>query len=186
MIQTVGLTKKFDGLTAVDNLNIHVEKGEIYGFLGPNGAGKTTTIMMLLGMERPTAGEIKLFGKDLAQNYFEIKRRVGVLSEFQYLYEDMTAREYLRFFADLYEVENPEKKINEVLGRIDLVDRQNELLSGYSKGMRQKLGMARVLLHEPDLLILDEPQSSLDPYGIKEIRDIIMEENRKGKTLFIS
>ena len=186
MIQTEGLTKKFDGLTAVDNLNIHVEKGEIYGFLGPNGAGKTTTIMMLLGMERPTAGKIKLFGEDLAQSYFEIKRRVGVLSEFQYLYEDMTAKEYLRFFADLYEVENPDKKINEVLSRIELADRQNELLSGYSKGMKQKLGMARVLLHDPDLLILDEPQSSLDPYGIKEIRDIIMEENSKGKTLFIS
>ncbi|NLA57374.1 MAG: ABC transporter ATP-binding protein [Firmicutes bacterium] len=186
MIQTEGLTKKFGNLTAVDNLNIHVEKGEIYGFLGPNGAGKTTTIMMLLGMERPTAGKIKLFGKDLAENYFEIKRRIGVLSEFQYLYEDMTAKEYLGFFADLYEVENPNKKIDEVLSRVALLDRKNELLGGYSKGMKQKLGMARVLLHDPDLLILDEPQSSLDPYGIREIRDIIMEENQKGKTLFIS
>lgn len=186
MIQTEGLTKKFDGLTAVDNLNIHVETGEIYGFLGPNGAGKTTTIMMLLGMEWPTAGKIKLFGKDLAQNYFEIKRRIGVLSEFQLLYEDMTAKEYLEFFADLYEVENPAKKIDEVLSRVDLLPRQHELLGGYSKGMKQKLGMARVLLHDPDLLILDEPQSSLDPYGIREIRDIIMEENTKGKTLFIS
>ncbi|HHV94731.1 MAG TPA: ABC transporter ATP-binding protein [Firmicutes bacterium] len=186
MIQTEGLTKKFGYLTAVDNLNIHVEKGEIYGFLGPNGSGKTTTIMMLLGMERPTAGNIKLFGKDLSENYFEIKRRIGVLSEFQYLYEDMTAKEYLGFFADLYEVENPEKKIDEVLSRVDLLDRKDELLGGYSKGMKQKLGMARVLLHDPDLLILDEPQSSLDPYGIREIRDIIMEENEKGKTLFIS
>jgi ABC-2 type transport system ATP-binding protein len=186
MIQTEGLTKKFGGLTAVDDLNIHVEKGEIYGFLGPNGAGKTTTIMMLLGMERPTAGTIKLFGKDLAQNYFEIKRRIGVLSEFQFLYEDMTAKEYLGFFADFYEVENPERKIDEVLSRVDLLDRKHELLGGYSKGMKQKLGMARVLLHDPDLLILDEPQSSLDPYGIREIRDIIMEENQKGKTLFIS
>lgn len=186
MIQTEGLTKKFNGLTAVEDLNIHVKKGEIYGFLGPNGAGKTTTIMMLLGMERPTAGTIKLFGKDLAQSYFETKRRIGVLSEFQFLYEDMTAKEYLEFFADLYDVENPDRKINEVLGRIDLLHRQHELLSGYSKGMRQKLGMARALLHDPDLLILDEPQSSLDPYGIKEIRDIIMEENAKGKTLFIS
>lgn len=186
MIQTEGLVKKFDNLTAVDNLSIHVEKGEIYGFLGPNGAGKTTTIMMLLGMERPTAGKIKLFGKDLAENYFEIKRRIGVLSEFQYLYEDMTAREYLQFFAELYEVENPAKKIDEVLSRVALLDRQNEFLGGYSKGMKQKLGMARALIHDPDILILDEPQSSLDPYGIREIRDIIMEENAKGKTLFIS
>ncbi|NMB24676.1 MAG: ABC transporter ATP-binding protein [Firmicutes bacterium] len=186
MIQTEGLVKKFENLTAVDNLSIHVEKGEIYGFLGPNGAGKTTTIMMLLGMERPTAGKVKLFGKDLAENYFEIKRRIGVLSEFQYLYEDMTAREYLGFFAGLYGVENPAKKIDEVLSRVALLDRQNEFLGGYSKGMKQKLGMARALIHDPDVLILDEPQSSLDPYGIREIRDIIMEENAKGKTLFIS
>ena len=186
MIQTEGLVKKFDNLTAVDDLNIHVEKGEIYGFLGPNGAGKTTTIMMLLGMERPTSGKVKLFGKDLAESYFEIKQRIGVLSEFQFLYEDMTAKEYLQFFSELYEVENPTRKIDEVLGRVALSDRQNEVLGGYSKGMKQKLGMARALIHDPDVLILDEPQSSLDPYGIREIRDIIMEENAKGKTLFIS
>ena len=132
---------------------------------GPQWCRKDDTIMLLLGMERPTAGGIKLFGKDLAENYFEIKRRIGVLSEFQFLYEDMTATEYLRFFADLYEVENPDRKINEVLSRIDLVDRQHELLSGYSKGMKQKLSMARALLHDPDLLILDEPQSSLTHTG---------------------
>lgn len=186
MIQTEGLTKRFGALTAVQDLNIHVTKGEIYGFLGPNGAGKTTTIMMILGMERPTEGRIKLFGKDLAQHSFEIKRRIGVLSEFQHLYEDMTAGEYLRFFADFYEVENAEKRIDEVLSRVDLLDRKNELLGGYSKGMKQKLGMARALLHDPDLLILDEPQAALDPYGIRQIRDIIMDEKERGKTLFIS
>lgn len=186
MIQTEGLTKQFDRLTAVDNLNLHVQKGEIYGFLGPNGAGKTTTIMMLLGIEKPTRGTVKLFGKQLSEDYFGIRRRIGVLAEVQRMYEDMTAEEYLRFFAQLYEVDEPDRRIREVLGRLNLYERRKELLRGYSKGMKQKLGMARVLLHDPELLILDEPVSGLDPYGIKEIRDIIMEENAKGKTLFLS
>jgi len=186
LIQTEGLVKEFDGLVAVNNLNIHVQKGEIYGFLGPNGAGKTTTIMMLLGMEKPTRGTVKLFGKKLSEDYFGIRRRIGVLAEIQRLYEDMTAEEYLRFFARLYEVDDPDRRIREVLGRLDLYDRRKELLVGYSKGMKQKLGVARVLLHDPEILILDEPVSGLDPYGIKEIRDVIMEENAKGKTMFIS
>lgn len=186
MIQTEGLTKRFGQLVAVDNLNIHVQKGEIYGFLGPNGAGKTTTAMMLLGLLKPTAGSIRLFGKELQSDYFEIKRRIGVLSEFQYLYEEMTAYEYLRFFGELYSVDDIDRRITEVLGLFNLDHRKGELLGGYSKGMKQKLGLARCLLHDPELLILDEPVSSLDPYGIKEVRDIIMEENRKGRTFFIS
>lgn len=186
VIQTEGLTKRFDDLVAVDNLNIHVEKGEIYGFLGPNGAGKTTTIMMLLGLVKPTAGRIKLFGKDLSEDYFNIKRRVGVLSEFHYLYDDMTAVEYLRFFGELYGVEDIDNRIKEVLGLVNLYDRRNELLGGYSKGMKQKFSLARTLLHKPDILILDEPVSSLDPHGIKEVRDILLEENKKGTTMLIS
>src|SRR5690606_15639584 len=186
MIETVRLTKKFGDLTAVDSLNLHVEKGEIYGFLGPNGAGKTTTIMMILGLLPPTEGEVKLFGKNLSEDYFNIKRRIGVLSEVQYLYEEMTALEYLRFFGQLYQVERIDERIREVLGLVNLYDRRNELLKGYSKGMKQKLGLARALLHDPEILILDEPVSSLDPYGIKEVRDILMAENEKGKTIFIS
>lgn len=186
VIQTEGLTKRFDDLVAVNDLNIHVRKGEIYGFLGPNGAGKTTTIMMLLGLTKPTAGRIKLFGKDVSQDYFNIKRRVGVLSEFQYLYDDMTAVEYLRFFGELYGVEDVDTRIKEVLSLVNLYDRRNELLGGYSKGMKQKFGLARTLLHKPDILILDEPVSSLDPHGIKEVRDILLEENKNGTTMFIS
>lgn len=186
MIETVRLTKNFGDLTAVSSLSLHVEKGEIYGFLGPNGAGKTTTIMMLLGLLPPTEGEVKLFGKRLSEDYFTIKRRIGVLSEVQYLYEEMTALEYLRFFGQLYQVQDIDARIKEILGRVNLYDRRNELLKGYSKGMKQKLGLARALLHDPDILILDEPVSSLDPYGIKEVRDILMEENERGKTIFIS
>ena len=134
----------------------------------------------------PQQGEIRLFGKKPQEDYFQIRRQIGVLSEFQYLYEDMTALEYLRFFARLYQVDNPDKKIQEVLSRLNLWSRRDGLLAEYSKGMKQKLGMARALLADPQLLILDEPVSSLDPYGIREIRDVIMEENARGKTLFIS
>lgn len=186
MIETQALNKRYDALVAVDDLNLHVEKGEIYGFLGPNGAGKTTTIMMLLGLLRPTSGKVKLFGQDLDADYFEIKRRIGVVSEFQYYYEEMTANEYLRFFCELYRVEKPERRIQEVLELVNLYDRKDELLRGYSKGMKQKLAIARSLLHEPELLILDEPVSSLDPYGIKEVRDILLAENERGRTMLIS
>lgn len=186
MIKTQNLTKRYGDLTAVSDLSLHVEKGEIYGFLGPNGAGKTTTIMMLLGILKPTKGSVQLFGKDLHSDYFNIKRRIGVLAENQYFYEDLTAREYLKFFGELYRVDNIERRIDEVMSLVNLAHRKNELLKGYSKGMKQKLGLARALLHDPEVLILDEPVSSLDPYGIKEVRDILMEENRKGKTMFIS
>lgn len=186
MIETQNLTKRYGDLTAVSNLSLHVEKGEIYGFLGPNGAGKTTTIMMLLGILKPTAGSVRLFGKSIESDYFNIKRRIGVLSENQYFYEDMTAAEYLKFFGELYRVDNIDRRIEHVMGLVNLAHRKNELLKGYSKGMKQKLGLARALLHDPEILILDEPVSSLDPYGIKEVRDILMEENRKGKTMFIS
>lgn len=186
MIQTEGLTKRFDDLVAVNDLNLHVERGEIYGFLGPNGAGKTTTIMMILGLLKPTAGTVRLFGKELYSDYFGIKRRIGVLSEFQYLYEEMTAEEYLRFFCELYQVENPDRRIQEVLSMVNLYDRRRELLAGYSKGMKQKLGLARAFLHKPEIVILDEPVSSLDPHGIKEVRDILLSENEKGVTMLIS
>lgn len=186
MIVTEVLTKRYGDLTAVDRLDLHVQKGEIYGFLGPNGAGKTTTIMMLLGIVKPTAGSVKLFGKNLSDDYFNIKKRIGVLSENHYLYEEMTADEYLRFFGELYQVENVDNRIAEMMTRVNLYDRRHEVLKGYSKGMKQKLALARTLLHDPEVLLLDEPVSSLDPYGIKEVRDILMEENSKGKTIFIS
>lgn len=186
MIETTNLTKRYGELTAVNELNLRVEKGEIYGFLGPNGAGKTTTIMMLLGLLEPTAGEVKLFGTSLSSDYFNIKRKIGVLSESQYLYEEMTAREYLRFFGELFRVEKVESRIDEVLELVNLRDRADDLLRGYSKGMKQKFGLARALLHDPEVLVLDEPVANLDPYGIKEVRDVIMAENERGRTIFIS
>lgn len=186
MIKTHNLTKEFTTTVAVKDLELNVDNGEIYGFLGPNGAGKTTTIMMLLGLEKPTAGSIEVFGKPLDKNYFEIKRKVGVVSENQYFYGEMTAWEYLNFFGRLYEVDEREKKIKALLERVKLYHRRNEMLLGYSHGMKQKIAIAKALLHDPDLLILDEPQNGLDPYGIRDIRDIIGEENAKGRTVLIS
>ena len=189
MIRTKNLTKEYDGFRAVSNLNLEVKEGEIYGFLGPNGAGKTTSILMLLGILKPTSGKIHLLGKELGKNPLSIKRRIGVVSEKQYLYKEMSAGEYLDFFAELYGSKNKKKRkkrIDELLSSVDLLEVKNRKLGAFSRGMQQKLGFARALLHNPDLLLLDEPVSGLDPTGIKQIRDLIEEENKKGSTIFIS
>ncbi|MBE3598690.1 MAG: ABC transporter ATP-binding protein [Limnochordaceae bacterium] len=186
MVRTQHLTKRYGSLVAVDDLELHVDEGEIYGFLGPNGAGKTTTLMMLLGLVQPTSGEIWIFGRPLHKDPLGIRRRIGVVSESHYLYEEMTAQEYLEFFARLYQVPGARRRIDELLERLGLAERRGQLVGGYSKGMKQKLSIIRALLHDPDLLLLDEPVSSLDPYGVRQVRDLILEENRRGKTLIIS
>lgn len=186
MIRTENLTKEYDGFKAVDNLNLDVKEGEIYGFLGPNGAGKTTTILMLLGILRPTRGRIYLLEEELTKNFLSLKRRIGVVSEKQYLYKEMAAGEYLDFFADLYGVKDKKKKIDQLLKSVSLLEVKNRKLGAFSRGMQQKLGFARALLHDPELLLLDEPVSGLDPTGIKQIRNLIEKENKKGRTIFIS
>ncbi len=186
MIRTQNLTKKYNGFKAVDNLSLEVKEGEIYGFLGPNGAGKTTTILMLLGILKPTQGEVYLFGQNITKDFLSIKKKMGVVSEKQYLYKEMTAGEYLNFFADLYGVKNRKKKIDQLLEAVNLLEVRNRKLGAFSRGMQQKLGFARALLHDPQLLLLDEPVSGLDPTGIKQIRDLIEQENKKGRTIFIS
>ena len=186
MIRTENLTKEYDGFKAVDNLNLDVKEGEIYGFLGPNGAGKTTTILMLLGILRPTRGRIYLLEEELNKNFLSLKGRIGVVSEKQYLYKEMAAGEYLDFFADLYGVKDKKKKIDQLLKSVSLLGVKNRKLGAFSRGMQQKLGFARALLHDPELLLLDEPVSGLDPTGIKQIRNLIEKENKKGRTIFIS
>lgn len=186
MIRTENLTKEYDGFKAVDNLNLDVKEGEIYGFLGPNGAGKTTTILMLLGILRPTRGRIYLLEEELTKNFLSLKRRIGVVSEKQYLYKEMTAGEYLDFFADLYGVKDKKKKIDQLLKSVSLLQVKNRKLGAFSRGMQQKLGFARALLPDPELLLLDEPVSGLDPTGIRQIRNLIEKENKKGRTIFIS
>jgi len=188
LIYTFDLTKKFGNFKAVNKLNIHVKKGEIYGFLEPNGAGKTTTIKMLLGLIRPTFGTINILGEDFNPNKLYIKSRMGVVPEKHpnELGSSLNALDYLNLFAKLYKVKNKDEKIKSLLKKVDLYNVQNRKIHEYSRGMLQKLSIIRALLHEPEILFLDEPISGLDPIGIKQIRDLIKKENDKGKTIFIS
>ena len=186
MIQTRNLTKTYPEVEAVNDVTLNVRKGEVYGFLGPNGAGKSTTIAMLLGLEKPTSGELSLFGYHLDRNYFEIKSAIGVVGERPFFFDEMTAWEFLEFHADLYKIESKIYRIGQLLEHVGLSDYAHMRPSDYSRGMRQKLSFVRALLHSPDLLILDEPVSGLDPHGIRQIRELIEEQKKAGTTIFIS
>jgi ABC-type multidrug transport system ATPase subunit len=188
MIQTKDLTKRYGKFTAVNAVNLNISAGEIYGFLGPNGAGKTSTIMMLLGIVKPTAGEILLFGERYTPGRLDLRRRIGVVPEKHPvgMWSWMTALEYLQMFADLFAVRNAGERIDYLLARVGLEEVRNKRFSEFSRGMLQKLSIIRALLSDPDILFLDEPISGLDPFGVKQIRDLILEENREGRTIFIS
>lgn len=186
MIRTENLCKRYGSFAAVEGLDLHVHTGEIYGFLGPNGAGKTTTLMMILGIIRPTSGRVEVLGRPFDGSSFALRRRMGVVAEDAWQYDEMTAYEYLAFFARLYRVEQPGPAIQSLLERTDLWERRQVLVGGYSRGMRQKLNLCRALLHDPELLILDEPVSGLDPNGIRQVRELLVEENRRGRTILLS
>ncbi len=185
-LQTQHLTKRFGNFTAVRDLNLSLNPGESYGFLGPNGAGKTTTLMMILGVSEPTRGEVLIHGQPIARSAFDLKARIGVVAEYQSFYDDMSAWEYLMFFGRLFEVEKAEDRAEMLLERVGLSDWKDVLIGGYSTGMKKKLGFVRALLHSPELLILDEPVSGLDPFGIVQIRELLMAEQAAGCTLLIS
>jgi ABC-2 type transport system ATP-binding protein len=172
----------------VEGIDLNIRPGEIYGFLGPNGAGKTTTIMMLLGIIRPTSGEIYLFGERFLSNRFDLKQKLGVVPEKHPagMWKWMTAYEYLEFFADLYSITLYRQRIKDLLEKVDLLKVENKKIKEFSRGMLQKLSIVRSLLHDPDILFLDEPISGLDPMGIRAVRDLILSENREGRTIFIS
>lgn len=180
VIKTTQLTKIYGTQKAVDNLDMNVRQGQIYGFLGQNGAGKTTTIRMLLGLIKPTHGEIELFGESLHKNQKEILRRIGSIVEFSGFYENLTARENLSINAKLMGV-HKKNAMDEALEIVGLHQETKKLVGSYSLGMKQRLGIARAILHHPELLILDEPTNGLDPVGIKEIRRLIksLAEERK-------
>ncbi|UCF97063.1 MAG: ABC transporter ATP-binding protein [Spirochaetaceae bacterium] len=188
MIQTKNLTKRYGKFTAVDGVNLNIPAGEIYGFLGPNGAGKTSTIMMLLGIVKPTTGEIRLFDEPYSPKRLDLRRRIGVVPEKHPLgmWTWMTAAEYLQMFADLFGLEESGRRIDHLLDRVGLAEVKHKKFSEFSRGMLQKLSIVRALLPDPDILFLDEPISGLDPFGVKQIRDLILEENREGRTIFIS
>lgn len=186
VIRTEHLTKCYGKRAVVKNVDLRVRAGQIYGLIGPNGAGKTTLLRMLGGAERPTRGTIWLGGTRLERAAIESKRHIGVVSEAFPLYREMTAREYLAFFGRLYQVGRLESRIGHVLELVDLSDRAQEPLRSYSRGMMQRLSLARALLHDPEVLILDEPTSALDPTGMRAVRELLVRENESGKTILIS
>lgn len=187
VIEITGLTKKFKNLTAVNNLNLNVYKGDVFGFLGPNGAGKSTTIRMLLTLIKPTSGKIKIFGKDLIQQRKEILAKVGAIVEKPDFYLYLTAYKNLEILGKMSGISISKKNIMEILELVGLDKRYNSKVKTFSHGMKQRLGIAQTLLHNPELIILDEPTTGLDPQGMKEIRDlIIFLSKEKGKTIFLS
>ena len=185
IIQTQGLTKKYRGRAAVDHLNLEITKGDIYGFLGPNGAGKTTTIRMLLGLIQPTAGSIRIFGKELQKDKLAILRRIGSLVEYPSYYGHLNAIDNLEAIRRILQV--PKSRIDEVLEIVSLTGEARRPVKGFSLGMKQRLGIAASLLGSPDLLILDEPTNGLDPTGIHEIRELIKSMPKEyGITVLVS
>jgi ABC-2 type transport system ATP-binding protein len=174
-IRTRGLTKRYGDLVAVDGLDLEVRAGEIFGLLGQNGAGKTTTILMLLGLTEPSSGEARVVGLDPARNPLEVKRRVGYMPDSVGFYTDLTGRENLRYTARLNRIlaADAETTIDEVLEQVGLTERADDLVDTYSRGMLQRLGIADALVKDPDILILDEPTTAIDPLGVVEILDLI-------------
>lgn len=186
VIETRGLTKKNGEQSSVSNLSLHVRKGRIYGLLGRNGAGKTTTMRMLLGLTTPSSGDVEIFGKPLRGNEKSILPRIGSLIEEPGFYPNLTGTENLRIFADLRGLKSP-SYIQAALEIVNLPYRDKKLFSQYSLGMKQRLAIALAIMHNPELLILDEPTNGLDPIGIAEMRDFIRELcDSTGKTILIS
>jgi len=187
IIDVSGLTKSFKEITAVDNLTFTVKESGVYGFLGQNGAGKSTTIRMLLSLIRPTNGEIRIFGLDLFTHRKEILQRIGAIIEKPDLYKYLTAIDNLNLFAIMSGLKLKRKQLMDKLEKVGLAERADSKIKTYSQGMKQRLGIAVALVHDPDLIILDEPMNGLDPQGIADIRQLINHLSKdQGKTVFIS
>lgn len=187
IIEIKNLSKNFKNLKAVDNLNINVFKGDVFGFLGPNGAGKSTTIRMLLTLIKPTKGNIKIFGKDLHKERLSILRNIGAIVEKPDFYGYLSAYKNLEILSRISGHTISKKRIMEVLELVGLAERYKSKVKTFSHGMKQRLGLAQALLHDPELIILDEPTTGLDPMGMKEIRDLIIHLSRdQKKTVFLS
>jgi len=192
VIKTIDLTKEFQSsfpfrkFKALTDLSLEVKRGEVFGFLGPNGAGKTTTFKLLVGLLHPTRGKIFLWEEDHYK--IELKSKIGFLPESPYFYNYLKAKEYLHLCGQLYGItfKKRQHKVDSLLELVGLKDHKNALIKTYSKGMLQRLGLAQALINDPELLILDEPMSGLDPLGRKEVRDIILELKAQGKTIIFS
>jgi ABC-2 type transport system ATP-binding protein len=183
-IQVQNLSRDYNGLRAVDNISFSVEAGEIFGFLGPNGAGKTTTIKMLTGQLRPTSGSARVAGCDVVEERQQLKPKIGVVFEYQNIYERLSARDNLTFAARLYGVKR--ERVDQILAQVGLADRARDKVKNYSNGMKQRLLVARALLHEPEILFLDEPTRGLDPNVARDIRAFVASLARQGVTVFLT
>ncbi len=187
IVETTDLSKQFKEITAVDGLSFSVAKGDVHGFLGQNGAGKSTTIRMLLTLIQPTSGSIRIFGKELSQHRKEILRRIGAIIEKPDLYKYLTAVENLKIFAAMSGVKLSQKQLMQQLEKVGLAERAKSKVKTYSQGMKQRLGIAVALLHDPELVILDEPMNGLDPQGIADVRNLILHLSKdENKTVFVS
>jgi len=181
VIETEGLAKRYSGKAAVDDLNLRILEGEVFGFLGPNGAGKTTTILMLLGLTEPSSGRVHVLGFDPTRHPLEVKRRVGCLPENVGYYRDMTGRENMRYVARLNRIDRKEAetRTSEALERVGLAAEADKRVAAYSRGMRQRLGLAELLIKKPRMMVLDEPTLGLDPEGITGMLDLIRTLSRE-------
>jgi len=188
MIRTVGLTKHYGALAALVDLNLHIREGEIFGFIGPNGAGKTTTMRILATLMDPTAGKAFIANRDVSRQGKEVRRLVGYMPDFMGVYDDLKVFEYLEFFAAAFSIPRRRRKgiVDGVLELTDLTGKRAARVDSLSRGMQQRLQLARVLIHDPKVLILDEPASGLDPRARIEIRELLCELKTMGKTIMIS
>ncbi|HRV90969.1 MAG TPA: ABC transporter ATP-binding protein [Anaerolineae bacterium] len=188
MIKTVQLTKQYGRLTALDALNLQVEKGSLFGFIGPNGAGKTTTLRLLAGLLEPSSGQIWFDGQDISRDPDQARWQIGYMPDFFGVYEDMKVWEYLDFFARCYHLAPDRRRrvVDELLELVDLTHKRDAWVESLSRGMRQRLCLAHALVHDPHILLLDEPASGLDPRARIEMRELLKELSSLGKTIIIS
>ncbi len=188
MLEIQNLTKRYGKFLALNNLNLHIDKGEIYGFVGPNGAGKTTTMRIICGLLKPTSGNVTVDGIDALSHPDDIKRKVGYVPDFFGVYDNLKVMEYMEFYGSMYGMERSDiDEISEgLLELVSLSDKKDEFVDTLSRGMKQRLCVARALIHNPDLLILDEPNSGLDPRARFEMKEILKNLGNMGKTILIS
>lgn len=188
MIKIVNLVKKYRSLIAVNGLNLEIPRGEFFGFLGPNGAGKTTTIKLMMGLLKPTGGSIAIGGYDVSKLPVQAKSIIGYIPDRPFIYEKLTGYEYLGFIADLYGVDQDlaKERIDKFLEFFDLEDCRDELVEGYSHGMKQKLVISSALLHDPQVVVVDEPLVGLDPKGARQVKQIFLDLCQKGVSIFMS
>lgn len=188
MIETRHLTKTYASLKALDDLTLDIGPGEVFGFIGPNGAGKSTTMKILACLLRPDKGTAKVCGFDIAKDGDEIRRCIGYMPDFLGVYDDLTVDEYLHFFAAAFKIPRRQRRsiVGQVLTLTDLTEKKDALVDSLSRGMQQRLGVARVLIHDPKVLLLDEPASGLDPRARIEMRSLLQELGRMGKVLMVS